>query len=63
LIHRKPFVPFVLEMSNGTSLEIPHPRLSINGGGAGFFGSDGGIVNFEFRSVRAIRVHDAEAVA
>src|SRR5437899_13008300 len=63
LIHREPFVPFVVEMTDGQSLEIPHPRLSINGGGAGFFGPDGGIVDFEFKTVRAIRTHDAEAVA
>jgi hypothetical protein len=62
LIHREPFVPFVVEMSDGTSLEIPHPRLSINGGGAGFFGADGGIVDFEFKAVRAIRLPNAEAV-
>ncbi len=55
LIHREPFVPFVLEMLDGTTLEVPHPRLAINGGGAGFFGRDGGIVDFEFKSVRAIR--------
>ena len=63
LIHREPFVPFVVEMGDGTLLEIPHPRLSINGGGAGFFGLDGGIVDFEFKTVRAIRMRDAEAVA
>jgi hypothetical protein len=56
LIHREPFVPFVVEMSDGQSLEIPHPRLSINGGGAGFIGSDGGLVDIEFNMVRAIRV-------
>lgn len=63
LIHHEPFVPFIVDMTDGTSLEIPHPRLSINGGGAGFFGLDGGIVDFEFKRVRAIRLHNAEAVA
>lgn len=56
LIHREPFVPFVVEMTDGGVLEIPHPRLAINGGGAVFFGADGGLVDFEFRQVRAIRV-------
>jgi hypothetical protein len=37
--------------------------LAINGGGAGFFGPDGGIVDFEFKTVRAIRLHNAETVA
>jgi hypothetical protein len=63
LIHREPFVAFVVEMSDGQALEIPHPRLAINGGGAVFIGRDGGLVDFEFREVHAIRVNNAEAVA
>jgi hypothetical protein len=62
LIHRQPFVPFVVEMTDGTLLEIPHPRLAINGGGAGFFGPDGGLVDFEFKMVRSIRFVDVAAV-
>jgi hypothetical protein len=56
LIHREPFVPFVVEMANGQRFEIPHPRLAINGSGAGFIGPDGGLVDFEFDSVRSIRL-------
>jgi hypothetical protein len=56
LIHREPFLPFVVEMTNGQFLEIPHPRLAINGGGAGFIGPDGGLVDFEFKSVRSLRL-------
>jgi hypothetical protein len=63
LIHRQPFVPFVVEMTDGQSLEIPHPRLSINGGGAGFFGLDGGLVDFEFKNVRSIHFIRIEADA
>jgi len=63
LIHRQPFVPFVVEMTDGHSLHIPHPRLAINGGGAVFFGPDGGLVDFEFKTVRSIRVPSPEAVA
>jgi hypothetical protein len=63
LIHREPFVPFVVEMTDGQSLVIPHPRLAINGGGAGFIGSDGGLVDFEFKTVRSIRFISAEAIA
>jgi hypothetical protein len=61
LIHREPFMPFVVEMTNGESLEIPHPRLAINGGGAGFVGTEGGLVDFEFNSVRSIRLISTEA--
>jgi hypothetical protein len=63
LIHREPFVPFVVKMTDGQSLEVPHPRLAINGGGAVFFGPDGGLVDFEFKTVRAIRVLGTKAVA
>jgi hypothetical protein len=62
LIHRVPFVPFFLEMSDGRSLEVPHPRLAINGGGAVFFGPDGGLVDFEFKAVRSIREMGVGAV-
>ena len=63
LIHRQPFVPFVVEMADGQSLEIPHPGLSITGGGAGFFGLDGGLVDFEFKNVRSIHFIRIEADA
>jgi hypothetical protein len=56
LIHREPFMPFVLELTDGRLLEIPHPRLAINGGGAGFIGPDGGLVDFDFQSVQSIRL-------
>ena len=62
LIHHEPFLPFVVEMTNGELLEVPHPRLAINGGGAGFFGPDGGLVDFEFKTVRSIRLLKGEAV-
>ena len=63
LIHREPFLPFAVEMSDGQWLDIPHPRLAINGGGAVFFGTDGGLVDFEFKSVRSLRTPKAEAAA
>ncbi|HEV3237032.1 MAG TPA: hypothetical protein VGZ25_08590 [Gemmataceae bacterium] len=63
LIHREPFAPFVVEMNDGESLEIQHPRLAINGGGAVFFGPDGGLVDFEFHKVRSIIIRTKEAVA
>ena len=63
LIHRDPFVPFVVEMTDGQSLEIAHPRLAINGGGAGFIGPDGGLVDLDFKMVRAIRFSHKGAVA
>lgn len=55
LIHRKPFIPFIIEMNNGESHEIDRPGLAIAGGGAGFIGPDGGLVDVEFKDVRSIR--------
>ena len=63
LIHREPLVPFVVEMMNGALVEVIHPRLAINGAGAGFIGPDGGLVDLDFRTVRAIRFSPTEAVA
>ena len=62
LIHREPFVPFVVEMTDDQLLTVPHPRLAINGGGAVFFGPDGGLVDFEFKNVRSIRFVGVGAV-
>ncbi len=61
LTHRTPFVPFVVEMTDGTHLEVPTPNLSIDGGGALFWGEDYSLINFEFNQVRNIRVVDAVA--
>lgn len=63
LVHREPFVPFVVEMVDGQALEILHPRLAFDSSGAVFFGPDGGLVDFEFKTVRAIRLMNSEAVA
>jgi len=63
LIHRDPFAPFIVEMMNGMSVHVSHPRLAINGTGAGFIGPDGGLVDLDFRTVRAIRFSPTEAVA
>jgi hypothetical protein len=56
LIHREPFVPLVVAMTDGQVLRIPHPQLEVNGGGAGFFGPGGGLADFEFKNVRSIRL-------
>jgi hypothetical protein len=63
LIHREPFMPFIVDLMDGQTMEISHPRLAINGGGAGFIGPDGGLVDLEFENVRSITVPRPEAVA
>ncbi len=54
LIHREPFFPFVMDMADGSTLEIPHGRLAIAGGGAVFLSPDDGFVDFQFKNVRRI---------
>ena len=54
---------FVVELSDGQSLEIRRPGLAINGGGAVFIGPDGGLVDFWFKNVRSIRMARPESVA
>ncbi len=63
LKHREPFVPFVVEMADGESIDVPHCGLAINETGAGFIGPHGGIVDIDFKNVRAIRLLNPEAVA
>lgn len=63
LKHRRPFVPFVFEMTDGQTVEVTEPCLAINETGAGFIGRDEAIVDVEFKSVRGIRLLNSEAVA
>ncbi len=63
LIHREPFVPFVVEMIDGKSLDVPHADVAFDDTGAVFIGPEGGLVGFEFKTVRAIRLTNSQAVA
>lgn len=63
MVHRQPFIPFVVEMTDGQTLLVPHGRLAFDNTGAGFIGADGGLVDFEFKNVRTIRLYTPEAVA
>ena len=63
LIHRVPFAPFVVELIDGRSLDIPNPGVAFDDTGAVFIGPEGGLVDFEFKTVCAIRLMNTEAVA
>ncbi len=62
MVHRKPFIPFVVELNDGESLIVPHPP-AFDAAGAVFFGTDGGLVDFWFKNVREIHLYNSEAVA
>ncbi len=63
LKHREPFVPFVVEMADGESVQVPHSGLAINETGAGFIDPHRGIVDIDFTKVRAIRLFNPETAA
>ena len=63
LKHRDPFVPFVVEFVDGQRLIVPHDGLAINETGAGFISENDGIVDIDFKNVRAIRLVNSETAA
>jgi hypothetical protein len=62
LVHRDPFIPFVVDLVDGQSLIVPRPP-AFDDTGAVYFGTDGALVDFEFKDVRAIRFMTTEALA
>ena len=62
MVHREPFVPFVVELLDGQTLIVPHPP-AFDDSGAVYFGTDGALVDFLFKNVRSIRFLSSEAVA
>jgi hypothetical protein len=41
----------------------PHPQLAVDYTGAGFTGPDGGLIDIDFKKVRAIRLRNTGAIA
>ena len=60
LKHREPFMPFAVEMADGQLIEIPDGHLVINETGAGYIADDGGIIDMDFKHVRAIHLLNSE---
>jgi hypothetical protein len=56
LKHRRPFVPFFLEMSDGEVIEIKSPDIVLDETGMGYIDSQSGIVDVAFDRVQAIRL-------
>jgi hypothetical protein len=54
LVHLEPFIPFIVELEDALSRVVPHPP-AFDENGAGFIGVDGGLVDFWFENVRAIK--------
>ncbi len=62
LVHREPFVPFVVDLVDGKSLLLTQPPV-FDETGAGYINSDGALADFEFERVCAIRQIPLEPVA
>lgn len=62
LVHKEPFIPFIVEMNDGKTLTVPHPP-AFDDTGAGFISVDGALTDFEFKNVKAIRVYRPETIA
>src|SRR5262245_6691217 len=53
--HREPFVPFVVELLDGTIIPINGPEIAICEGRSTYFGFDSGFVDLASEEVREIR--------
>jgi hypothetical protein len=54
-LHRRPFRPFVVELTDGRRLVIKKPNFAFSDGGAGFIDpEDGALVDFLNDDVRSI---------
>ena len=51
---RKPFVPFIVELTDGERVFIDQPAVAFSGGTAGFINEIGELVGFSHDKVRAI---------
>ena len=59
---RKPFVPFVVELSNGGQIVVDYPSVAFSGGAAGFINEKGILERFACEEVRSIHPASTQAV-
>lgn len=58
--HRKPFVPFVIELNDGRSYRLDAPEVAFHEDGCGFISEQDGLVILERQEVRDIRAVERE---
>ncbi len=54
-LKRRPFFPFVVELTDGRRILIEDSHVAFGGGVAGFLSDEDGLVGFSFDEVRAIQ--------
>ena len=55
-LRREPFIPFVIEMLDGTQVEVDYPSVAFNQGGGCYFTSTFDLIEFHCNMVREIRL-------
>ena len=59
-IHRKPFLPFLVELMDGQRIIVDYPSVAFSGGAAGFLSEDDGLIDFSCDRVRYMAYITAE---
>jgi hypothetical protein len=54
-LHRKPFLPFVIEKNDGSIIVVARPNVAHGFGSGGFISEEDGLVEFDHEDVRDIR--------
>ena len=55
-LHRKPFLPFVAVLLDGSKITIDRSSVAMNGGGAGFLSDEEGLIDFTCDQVHHFEV-------
>lgn len=58
---RKPFLPFVVSLTDGRQYIIDHPAFTFDGGVAGHISEEDGLIDFSFDEVDHFEVLQPEA--
>jgi hypothetical protein len=59
-LHRRPFIPFVMELLDGNQIEIDHPGVSFAEGSGCFLSSKDELIEFYCEKVREIHFASTE---
>jgi len=62
-IWREPFQPFVVELLDGTIIDVDAPSVAMGGGEAGFITAEEDVIFFAHENVKTIRVPTRELSA
>lgn len=62
-IHREPFVPFYVDLTDGQRILVDYPSVAFSGRAAGFLSETEGLIRFSCDEVKAIAPTTTEAKA